>query len=184
VGARSTFHVEIRGPKAAFPAKSVCGRYLGYDFPNFNSHRMLLPPTSGRGQWKPWQSRHVLFDESKPAASQTISLDVANRASLPAAMDPILMPAIMPPAPPSNVPVTTPPLGGVSPAGIQGTVPLSPPTTVPAPAATPVHHRAHHNPLYSDGSLPTIHEHEETEEDEETALEPHVSVTPPALPAL
>jgi hypothetical protein len=57
-------------------------------------------------------------------------------------------------------------------------------TTVPAPAATPVHQRAHHNPLYSDGSLPTIHEHEEPEEGEETALEPHVSVTPSALPAL
>jgi hypothetical protein len=144
---------ELRGSKAMFPTEKVCGCYLGYDFPNFHSHQVPLPLTPGMGQFRPWQSRHDMFDESKPAISQVISHDVANRASLPAAVDLILMPAIVPPAPLSSAPEMIPPSRGVSSA-----VQLSAPATVPAPAATPVHQRAHHNPLYSDGALPTIYE--------------------------
>jgi hypothetical protein len=102
---------ELRGPKNDLPPKSVCGRYLGYDFPNLTAHRVLLPPASGRGKWRPWQSRHALFDESQPAASQPVSLDVdGGSASLPA-VDPHLLPPVATnpaPAPPRQVPAGTP----------------------------------------------------------------------------
>lgn len=37
---------ELRGSKKDWPVKSVLGRYLGYDFPNFTAHRVLLHPMS------------------------------------------------------------------------------------------------------------------------------------------
>jgi hypothetical protein len=174
---------ELRGPKKNLPPKSVCGRYLGYDFPNLTAHRVLLPPASGRGKWSPWQSRHALFDESQPAASQPVSLEVdGGSAALPAAEPHLLPPAAAVPTPVSlsQVPAGTPQLGS-SPLAVPD-VRLSTPATVPlapAPVADPPP-PLQQNPLYSEGSLSTIHEGDEgaAEDDQQ------VTVTPPALPVL
>lgn len=60
---------QLRGLKSSHEPKSVKGKYLGYDFPNLKAHRVLLPSQASNGKPKPWQSRHVLCDESARPAS-------------------------------------------------------------------------------------------------------------------